>query len=54
MEFIEKAEARAAARAKREAANAAETVGKARGLSADTIAAIKASIFGVERSGKSA
>lgn len=47
-EFIEKVEARAAARAKREAAAAVDAVAKERGLSAETAAAIKAGIFGVK------
>jgi hypothetical protein len=48
MDFIQAAEARAVARTKREAAGAVETVAKEKGLSADTIAAIKAGIFGVK------
>ncbi|GGG30892.1 hypothetical protein GCM10010964_18530 [Caldovatus sediminis] len=46
-EFIEKVEARAAARAKREAAAAVDAVARERGLSAEMAAAIKAGIFGV-------
>ena len=48
VDFIAAAEARAATRAKREAAGAAEAVAREKGLSADTIAAIKAGIFGVK------
>lgn len=48
VEFIERAEKRAAERAKAEAAVAVEKVAKARGLTADTLAAIKAGIFGVK------
>lgn len=45
--FIEAAEKRATERAKRDAAKAVEVVAREKGLSADTLAAIKAGIFGV-------
>jgi hypothetical protein len=48
VEFVEKVETRAANKAKADAAIAVDQVGKARGLTADTLAAIKASIFGVK------
>ena len=48
LDFIARAEERAAAKAKREAVTAVESVGREKGLSADTIAAIKAGIFGVK------
>lgn len=48
VEFLAAAEKRAAERAKKEAATAAETVGRAKGLSAETLEAIKAGIFGVK------
>jgi hypothetical protein len=50
-EFVEKIEARAAARAKQDAAKSAEAAGRERGLSAETIAAIKANILGVTPAG---
>lgn len=46
-DFVEQVEKRAAARAKTEAAKAVDAVAREKGLSADTLAAIKASIFGV-------
>jgi hypothetical protein len=46
-EFVERIERRAADRAKRDAASAAETAGRQAGLTAPTIAAIKAQILGV-------
>lgn len=49
-DFVEQVEKRAAARAKTDAARAAETVAREKGLTADTIAAIKAGIFGVKAS----
>jgi hypothetical protein len=48
VEFIEKAEKRAADRATKEAATAAEKVARERGLSAETAEAIKATILGVK------
>ncbi len=48
VEFIAAAEARAEARAKKAAANVVETVGREKGLTAQTIDAIKSSIFGVK------
>lgn len=48
LEFLEKIEARGAARAKTEAAAAVDLVGKQRGLTAETLNAIKAGIFGVQ------
>jgi hypothetical protein len=48
VEFIERAEKRAAERAKKEAATAVEAVARQRGLTAETLAAIKAGIFGVK------
>jgi hypothetical protein len=48
VDFIAAAEARAAARAKTEAASVAETVARERGISGDTIEAIKRGIFGVK------
>jgi hypothetical protein len=48
VEVIQKAEERAATKARTEAAKAVEAVGKAKGLTADTLAAIKAGIFGVK------
>jgi hypothetical protein len=48
VEFIERAEKRAAARATRAAATAAESMAREKGLSAATIDAIKASILGVQ------
>lgn len=48
VDFIAAAEARATTKARRDAATAAETVAREKGLSADTIAAIKAGIFGVK------
>lgn len=47
VEFLLAAERRAAERAKREAATAVEAVGKERGISAETIHALKAGVFGV-------
>jgi hypothetical protein len=49
-EFVAKVEDRATARAKAGAAKAAEAAGRAQGLSAETIATIKASILGVKAS----
>lgn len=49
VDFIAAAEARATAKARAEAASSAEEVARERGLSADTIAAIKAGIFGVKQ-----
>lgn len=46
-DFAEKIEKAAEARAKREAAASVDAVGRERGISADTVAAIKAHIFGV-------
>jgi hypothetical protein len=48
IEFIRAAEARAAAAAKTEAATVAETVARERGISVETIEAIKRGIFGVQ------
>jgi hypothetical protein len=48
VEFVAAAEARAATKAKTEAVKAVEAVGRERGISADTVAAIKAGIFGVK------
>ena len=48
VDFIAAAEARAAAKAKSEAATVAESVARERGISADTIEAIKRGIFGVQ------
>ena len=48
VEFIADVEARAAEKAKKEAATAAETVARERGITASTIEAIKAGIFGVK------
>ncbi len=47
VEFLAAAEKRAAERAKKDAASAVEQVGRARGISAETLEAIKAGIFGV-------
>lgn len=47
VEFITAVEKRAGERAKREAATAVELVAREKGISADTLAAIKAGIFGV-------
>jgi hypothetical protein len=47
VDFVAAAEKRAAERTKKEAAVAVETVAKARGISGDTLEAIKAGIFGV-------
>ncbi|MDA8049978.1 MAG: DUF3486 family protein [Rhodospirillales bacterium] len=47
VEFLAKAEARAAERARSAAAAAAENVARKQGISAETIAAIKSGIFGV-------
>lgn len=49
-DFVQKVEERAAARGKRDAAKAAEQTAREQGLSADTIARIKASILGVKAS----
>jgi hypothetical protein len=46
--FIEEVEKRAAARAQKAAAAAVDVVAKQRGIAADTLAAIKAGIFGVK------
>ena len=48
VDFIVAAELRAATRMKSEAVKAVETVAREKGLSADTIAAIKAGIFGLK------
>ena len=48
MDVITAAELRGAARGKREAAAAVETIGRERGISAATLDAIKAGIFGVK------
>lgn len=48
VEFVAAAEKRATERAKREAATAAETIARERGISGDTLAAIKAGILGVK------
>lgn len=48
VQFIEQVEKRATERAQREAAKAVDAVAKEKGLSADTLAAIKAGIFGVK------
>lgn len=48
VEFVEKVEKRAADKAAREHAAVVDKVGKARGLTADTVAEIKAGIFGVK------
>ena len=47
-DFVQKVEERAEARGKRDAVKAVESVAKDKGLSADTLAAIKAGIFGVK------
>ena len=47
VEFVAQVEARSAEKAKKAAAAVVETVAKAEGISAGTIAAIKAGIFGV-------
>jgi hypothetical protein len=49
-DFVEQVEKRAASKAKTEAAKAMDAVAKEKGLSADTLAAIKAGIFGVKAS----
>ena len=49
-DFVEQVEKRAAARARAEAVQAMDAVAKEKGLSADTLAAIKAGIFGVKAS----
>lgn len=49
-DFVEQVEKRAAIRAKTEAAKAMDAVAKEKGLSADTLSAIKAGIFGVKAS----
>jgi hypothetical protein len=48
VDFVMAAEKRATERAKKEAAVAVETVAKERGISGDTLEAIKAGIFGVK------
>jgi hypothetical protein len=48
VDFIAKAEERAAAATKRQAATAVEAIAKEQGISAGTLAAIKAGIFGVK------
>lgn len=48
VDFIAAAETRAAAKAKTEAASVAESVARERGISGDTIEAIKRGIFGVK------
>ena len=47
IEFVEKIEARAALKAKREAAAAVDKIGGERGIGQDTLEAIKAGIFGI-------
>lgn len=49
-DFVDQVEKRAAARAKTEAAKAVDAIAKEKGISADTLAAIKAGIFGVKAS----
>jgi uncharacterized protein YukE len=49
-DFVAKVEERAEARGKRDAAKAVEQVAKEKGISADTLAAIRAGIFGVKAS----
>jgi hypothetical protein len=51
VDFLAAAEKRAAEVAKREAATAVEAVARERGISADTLAAMKAGIFGVRAAG---
>lgn len=51
MDFIKQAEDRAAARAKKEAAQAVDDVAKEKGLTAATVNSIKAAIFGVKAAG---
>lgn len=46
-DFVERIEKRAAEAAKREAATSVEATARAQGLSADVVATIKASVFGV-------
>lgn len=48
LEFVKAAEEHAAAQAKKHAAKVVDTVGRERGISADTLEAIKAGIFGVK------
>jgi hypothetical protein len=48
LEFVGKIEERARDAARKGAADAVDNVGRAKGLSADTLAAIKAEIFGVK------
>lgn len=48
IEFVKVAETRAAERARREAATAVDLVAREKGISGDTLAAIKAGIFGVK------
>lgn len=48
VEFIERAEKRATERTRKEAAAAVDVVAKAKGLTSETVAAIKAGIFGVK------
>ncbi len=48
-EFLKQVEARAATRAQKDAAKAAEAVVREKGLSADVATDIKAAIFGVNR-----
>lgn len=48
VEFVKAAEDRAAERTKEAAAKAMETVARERGISAETLAAIKAGIFGIK------
>lgn len=48
VEFLERAEKRAADRARKDAAKSAEAAAREKGLSAETIAAIKANILGVK------
>ncbi len=51
VEFLQAAEKRAADRAKSEAIKVAETIGREKGISRDTLDAIKAGIFGVKAEG---
>lgn len=51
VEFIARAEARAAERTKKEAASAMDAVAREKGISADTLDAIKRGIFGVKPAG---
>ncbi len=48
VDFVAAAEARAVAKAKREASTAVDAIAREKGLTKDTIAAIKAGIFGIK------